>query len=72
MPNHNYKLFVQSFICQVSIKNNFLTLSKLFTTSSLTEITLRNEGAINITSQSCFDHIAPKHSPKKVKGVLAV
>ena len=60
-------MFVQSYICQVSVKNNstkFLTLSKLFanfdflilqllTSHSFVNITLRIEVAINITlSQS--------------------
>ena len=65
-------MFVQSFICQISIKNNsmkFLTLRKCFVNFDSTimshffvNITLCMKLAINITSRSsiiiikCFNH----------------
>ena len=71
MPIPNYKMFVQSCICQISIKKNstkFLTLSKFFANFGFTivkshffaNITLSMEVVINITSQSsiiiaCFN-----------------
>ena len=67
---------------------NFLTLSKLFAKFDFTNqisqrshffvsITLRMEVTVNITPQSsiiiaCFNHVAHKHSSKKVKCVLTV
>ena len=87
MPIPNYKIFVQSCICQISIKKNstkFLTLSKFFANFGFTivkshffaNITLSMEVVINITSQSsiiiaCFNHV-PHILPKQVKGVSAV
>ena len=80
-------MFVQSCICQISIKKNstkFLTLSKFFANFGFTivksqffaNITLSMEVVINITSQSsiiiaCFNHV-PHILPKQVKGVSAV
>ena len=73
-------MFVQNWICQVSIKSNstkILTLSKLFTNFDFTianaslfcYVTLRmEEGYYKCHIITCFNPVEHKHSSGKVKG----
>ena len=70
-------MFVQSSICQASVKNNsrkFFTISKLLANFDFfVSITLRIEVAIKLSQSpiivTCLDYVVHKHSSKIVKVV---
>ena len=74
------KNYLRKFLTLKKMFPNFdSTIAKVYNCNFFVNITLCMEVAVNITlsSQSsititCFNHVAHKHSSKKVKGVLAV